>query len=167
MPADIGSGPAFETVPLRLRQAERMDLSRAEHELLDLGWLGSPSAETLDVPAIRRIETDLDLPILDGSGPSTIRKAALLEIGEPQFHNDGIVVDIAWRSATLAPLFPVFAGRLEIYPDGVVLDGRYTPPFGRLGLLIDRGLLHLVARRTASALLARFVVRFAAREDRP
>jgi len=33
--------------------------------------------------------------------------------------------------------------------------GRYAPPFGRFGLLIDQALLHLVATRTAHAFLGR------------
>jgi hypothetical protein len=36
-----------------------------------------------------------------------------------------------------------------------LLDGLYSPPFGRLGLLIDRHILHVVAQRTAQAFLAR------------
>jgi hypothetical protein len=66
-----------------------------------------------------------------------------------------VLVEIAWRSASLAPLFPVFAGRLSISANDIVLDGRYAPPFGKLGLLLEQALLHLVARRTASALVAR------------
>lgn len=59
------------------------------------------------------------------------------------------VVEIAWQSASFAPLLPVFAGRLSISADDIVRDGRYAPPVGKLGLLLDQAPLHLVARRTA------------------
>jgi hypothetical protein len=55
----------------------------------------------------------------------------------------------------MAPLFPVFAGHLRLTESSLVLEGRYAPPFGRLGLLIDERILHFVARRTAQAFLAR------------
>jgi hypothetical protein len=42
----------------------------------------------------------------------------------------------------------------------MVLEGRYAPPVGKLGLLLDQALLHLVARRTAGALVARLATQF-------
>lgn len=35
--------------------------------------------------------------------------------------------------------------------DRFVRDGRYVPPFGQIGLVIDAALLHVVARRTVQA----------------
>jgi hypothetical protein len=62
-------------------------------------------------------------------------------------------VEISWRSATLAPLFPVFSGWLTVGPGELRLDGYYAPPGGALGLAADRALLRLAARGTARWLL--------------
>jgi hypothetical protein len=46
-------------------------------------------------------------------------------------------------------LFPVFAGRLVVWSDGLSLDGAYALPLGEVGRLVDRVALHQVAIRTA------------------
>ena len=150
-----------QTVPLHVRQTATIDMERTADALRDIHWLGKPGDRSTAGP-MRVVAIDLELPILDGSSPRPIRKSAFLELGTPRVAAGAIAVDIAWRSASFAPLFPVFAGTLLIDRDAVVLDGRYAPPFGQLGLLIDRGLLHLVARRTAAALVARLIQRFSA-----
>lgn len=105
--------------------------------------------------------TDLELPVGDGSGPA-VRKSALLDVGRPQWSDTRLHVPISWRSATLAPLFPVFAGHIELDNSMLTLSGQYVPPLGRLGLLMDQALLHFVARRSGQALLARIASRVAA-----
>lgn len=150
--------PDIETVPLFVRRVAAIDLRGAESELRDLDWLGVPHANSVELTRV--ITTELELPVLDGSSRgSPIRKSAIMEIGRPEVGEDAVAVDISWRSATLAPLFPVFVGRLVITSKDVTLDGRYAPPFGQIGLLIDRGLLQFVARRTGLALLGRFIDR--------
>lgn len=150
--------PDVDTVQLLVRRAATIDLRRAASELRNLEWLGVPDANSAGLTRV--ITTELELPVLDGSSRgSPIRKSVIMEIGRPQVGEDVVAVDISWRSATLAPLFPVFVGRLVMTSKGVTLDGRYAPPFGQIGLLIDRGLLHFVARRTGSALLGRLADR--------
>jgi hypothetical protein len=144
-----------ETIPLYVSQPASIDLARATRALVDLDWLGSAVTST-PPGTVRRVAADLEMPITDGSSPRPVRKAAVIEVGLPRTVDGSVVVDIAWRSATLAPLFPVFAGRLVVTEEAIVLDGRYAPPLGRVGLLVDRGFLHFVARRTAAALLTRF-----------
>jgi len=153
------SGQDSATVPLRVARAVQIDLRCVLAALDDPSWLGRPIDLPLGHPERRRILTDLELPILDGSGTGSVRKSALIDFGPAQRVDGSILVDIGWRSANLAPLFPVFAGHLQINADGLALDGRYAPPFGKLGLVIDGALLHLVARRTAQAFLARLAVR--------
>lgn len=158
MPSDPRSNPrSTETVPLRVRHAGPIDLSRAVVAFRDPSWLGPLVDQDQDERGLRRVVSDLELPILDGSRASPIRKSAYIDVGEPLWTKGSVDVEISWRSATFAPLFPVFAGRVDIGPDEIVIQGRYAPPFGQLGLVLDRGLLHLVARRTAGALLARLV----------
>ena len=148
------------TVPLRVRRPGTIDLDRAILALGDLSWLGRPTNGPPDRPQLRHVATDLDLPILDGSSTGPVRKAAFIDLGPARQVGDLVLVEIAWRSASFAPLFPVFAGQLSISANDIVLDGRYAPPVGRLGLLLDQALLHLVARRTAGALVARLATAF-------
>lgn len=143
------------TVPLRVRQSGRIDLDRAILALGDLSWLGRPTDGPPDNPHLRRVATDLELAVLDGSSTGPVRKAAFIDLGPARHVSDRVLVEIAWRSASFAPLFPVFAGQLSISANDIVLDGRYAPPLGKLGLLLEQALLHLVARRTAGALVAR------------
>ena len=148
------------TVPLRVRRPGTIDLDRAILALGDLSWLGRPTNGPPDRPQLRHVATDLDLPILDGSSTGPVRKAAFIDLGPARQVGDLVLVEIAWRSASFAPLFPVFAGQLSISANDIVLDGRYAPPVGKLGLLLDQALLHLVARRTAGALVARLATAF-------
>lgn len=148
------------SVPLLVRRPGSVDLDRAVSALRDLAWLGRPSVGPADRPDLRRIKTDLELPIREGSATGAVRHATFIDIGQVQPVGDQVIVEFAWLSGQFAPLFPVFAGQLRISTDDIVLDGRYAPPLGTLGLLIDRALLHFVARRTAGALLERLAREF-------
>jgi hypothetical protein len=151
-----GSEAEFQaTVPLRVSRAVRIDMTQAIDALSDLDWLGPRVNGPADRKDLRRVRTVLELPIFDGSAPGPIRKCALVDIGIPAARASPVVVHVAWQSDSLSPLFPVFAGQLRLTPTSLVLNGLYAPPFGRLGLLIDRHVLHVVARRTAQAFLAR------------
>jgi hypothetical protein len=149
------------TVPLWARHAANIDLDRAFAVLGELSWLGRP-VDGLGSAEFRRVATDLELPIHDGSSTGPVAKAAFIDLGAARSSGDSILVDVSWQSASFAPLFPVFAGRLSVIPEGLILNGRYAPPFGKVGMLIDHALLHLVARRTASGLLARLARQFKA-----
>lgn len=102
---------------------------------------------------MRRFATDLRLGPDDHGLLAPLRKAAYVDLGSPEAKADGLRVEISWRSASLAPLFPVFSGWLTVRPGELVLDGFYAPPGGAIGLLMDRALLHLAAQRTAMSLL--------------
>jgi hypothetical protein len=56
---------------------------------------------------------------------------------------------VSWRSANLAPVFPVFVGTLRVSANELTLDGYYAPPGGELGVILDRALLNIAARGTA------------------
>jgi hypothetical protein len=149
------------TVPLLVSHPAQVDLSRALDELTNLDWLGPAVTDPPGREGVRRTRAVLDLPVFDGSAPSPIRKAALIDVGTPHAQGDAVILDIGWQSDSIAPLFPVFAGQLRITSTSLVLSGRYAPPFGRLGLLVDVRILHFVARRTAQAFLARVAARIA------
>lgn len=144
-------GEPSPPLPLRVGLPTEIEIGAAFEALTIISWLGPRTEAPADLPGVRRVAADLELPVIDG----TVRKAALIDVGQPRIVGGSVIVSVAWRSATLAPLFPVFAGELRISPAGLVLDGRYAPPFGRLGLLIDATLLRFAARRTAQAFLAR------------
>ena len=113
-----------------------------------------------DRPDLRRIVTDLELPIRDGSATGPVRAATYIDMGQGNLVGDHVFVELAWQSALFAPLFPVFCGQARFSTDDIVLDGRYAPPLGAVGLLLDRAILHFVARRTAGGLLARLATKF-------
>lgn len=148
------------TVPLLARRRGSFEIDRVIAALDDLSWLGQPAAGQPDHQGLRRIATDLEMPIRDGSATGPVRVATYIEIGPVRVVGDHVLVEIAWHSALFAPLFPVFAGELRTSAVDIVLDGRYAPPFGELGLLLDQAILHFVARRTAQALLARLAREF-------
>jgi hypothetical protein len=148
------------TVPLLVRRIGWVEIDRVIAALDDLSWLGPSAAEQPVHEGLRRIATDLEMPIHDGSATRPVRVATYIDIGPARVVRDHVLVEIAWHSALFAPLFPVFAGELRTSANDIVLDGRYAPPFGELGLLLDQAILHFVARRTAHALLARLAKAF-------
>lgn len=102
---------------------------------------------------MHRHQTDLRLRVGDRSSVVTFRKAAYVDMGPIEPLNDGWQVEISWRAATLAPLFPVFSGSLAVRGEGMTLTGWYAPPGGELGRFADRALLHIAATGTANWLL--------------
>jgi hypothetical protein len=137
-------------------------------------WLGdllegAGAAGREGVP-LERYALDLEVPLGDGATHIAIRKAALIEIGPlvEQPDHSLVCVPFSWRAATMAPLFPVFSGRLCWAPGEVRIDGWYAPPGGAIGAAADRILLRLVAQRTARWLLGRAVAAIEqAAEDEP
>ncbi|HSI99533.1 MAG TPA: hypothetical protein VLA59_04025 [Patescibacteria group bacterium] len=124
------------------------------------GWEERPGLD-----GIRRYAVDLRLRLGGpGAALSTFRKAALVDIGAIRRGVDAHEVEIQWRAATAAPLFPVFSGVLHIGPDELSISGLYAPPGGAVGLIADRALLHVAATGTARWLLGE--IQRHAREDR-
>ena len=148
--------PAHVT-PLRLSQR----LSRAPvggcppDTARDLEWLGSEIEAVR--PGTRRFLTDLTLPVRGGSHEVQFRKAAFVDIGPFKPTPDGCEAEVGWQSSSMAPLFPVFAGRLAIGRNEVVLDGFYAPPGGQFGAVLDHAFLNIAARGTARWFLQRVV----------
>ncbi len=159
------------TVHLRLVQptdpATGADLARMAEE--ELPWLGEriEAPDAAEGPLIRHFQVDLGMAALSGSDRPVFRKAAYVDLGPVEPTRDGWQASIGWRAATLAPLFPVFAGSLIRTADSLVLEGEYAPPGGELGIAVDRALLNIAARRTAVWLLHRIADALAepARED--
>lgn len=112
-------------------------------------WLGT-RADPVSDPRFRRFLSDLAFPATGSARTLVFRKVAFVDLGPIRRLPDGSAeLEIIWRSATLAPLFPVFDGRLLVRADGLFLEGAYAPPLGELGRLVDRAILNQVATRTA------------------
>ena len=150
------SDPGDHAVHLRLVQPWAGDLATARERLGGAAaeWLGN-AVDTPAGSAARRFESDLVLPMREQARHMVLRKAAVVELGRPKSAPPGFVVDVSWRSASLAPLFPVFVGSLQVTDRELVLDGYYAPPGGEIGVILDRALLNIAARRTAVWLLRR------------
>ncbi len=119
----------------------------------DPAWIGGRMPDVAAPTGMSRHLTGLGLHIVDHSG-ALLRKAAFVDIGPLRSVGDGFEVEIGWCAATLAPLFPVFAGRLAVAEGQLRIEGWYAPPGGIVGRVADRMLLNLAARGTARWLLA-------------
>ncbi len=141
---------ADDVATLRVHRAGPLDVRRLCPLLSDGAWLG----QAVDVeglpPGTTRYLTDLVLPLPPDGRLLSLHKAAFVDLGPLVTRSDGgCDVEIAWRSASLAPLFPVFAGHLAARSSGLTVEGHYAPPGGIVGRTADRMLLPPAARGTA------------------
>lgn len=146
-PTQPTSGQISGLAKLYVAVPARADLGRVPAILgsPDADWLGQRVSD--DASRIRRFSCDLELRV----GPdrhATFRKSAIVGLGAPRRDDDAWIVPIEWSAATLAPLFPVFVGDLRLSVDRIEVDGRYAPPGGSIGSVLDRALLHVAARGT-------------------
>lgn len=132
-----------------------VERARALFQTPEAAWLGRLQPEPLDADGVRRYETDLAFPMRDQPTRMVLRKAAYVDLWSPVQLGDSLQVQVSWRSASLAPLFPVFVGTLTVRPGALALEGYYAPPGGELGLILDRALLNIAARGTARWFLSR------------
>lgn len=138
-------------VRLRAARSGPIDVERALRvlELEEIPWLGARVPGPAGATTRRRFHTDLRLPLRADGHEVVLRKAAYVDLGPVHSTEDGCEVEVGWMASSLAPLFPVFAGRLILDARSVRLEGYYAPPGGRLGRAIDRTLLGVAARGTA------------------
>ncbi len=123
-------------------------------------WLDGDAVAPADgaVPeGMERRLIDLRMRVGERSRLVTFHKAAYLDLGSVRDDRTGVTVEISWRAAGMAPLFPVFSGHLTWSNDILRLGGEYAPPGGGVGVLADKLLLNVAARGTARWLLERIV----------
>lgn len=149
------SGPVARLAVTRALPVGAVDLCRAFGDPRWLGGVIDDSAAT--ERGLLRVETDLAFALTDDPRTLTFRKAAHVDLGVERAADGSCTGIVEWRAATLAPLFPVFAGTVVARGGTLRLDGAYAPPGGGVGLLVDRGFLHHFARRTAAWFLDRLV----------
>jgi hypothetical protein len=118
------------------------------------GWLGQPVDR---VDGRDRYVVDLELRVVEQAPRVAFHKAAFVDLPplDDPSPAGAVRLPISWRAASLAPLFPVFAGTLTWEADELRLDGYYEPPGGNVGVVMDRLMLNAAARATARRLLER------------
>jgi len=117
-------------------------------------WLGE-LVEAGEREDAGRYLLDLELRVSDSAPRVAFRKAAYIDLGPLEPDPEGPALEVSWRAAGMATLFPVFAGRLAWRDAELVLDGYYAPPGGSVGVIADRLLLNVAARATGRRLLER------------
>jgi hypothetical protein len=142
------------TVYLRVEAPARVDLDTVETRLATGGWLGDETGD--DDRGMRGLTSDLVLGV-GSDRPVAFPKSMLVRLGQPRRDARGWTVPIEWQAATLTPLFPVFVGHVWMDIIGVGIEGHYAPPFGAVGVVLDRALLGIAARATAKFMVGRFV----------
>ncbi len=96
-----------------------------------------------------------------GPGESNwIAKTVAVHLGDPVHAENGLALPIRWEATGPSGLFPRLVGTLrvnELDPERceLTLKGRYQPPLGRAGHVLDEALLTRVARATVRSLLRR------------
>lgn len=83
-----------------------------------------------------------------------------VESSTPVGEHHGAVISVRWTATRMTHLFPIMEADLSVDPDGsdgckLVLDGRYRPPLGLLGLILDRLVGRWIASTTARSFLDR------------
>jgi hypothetical protein len=97
-----------------------------------------------------------------GFGPPGRRvgKRVEIELGRPFFLASKTSLPLTWHATGAEPLFPSLEADLEVAPlsqdrTQLSMSARYKPPFGALGRVIDKAMLHRVAEATIKDFLDR------------
>ncbi len=102
----------------------------------------------------------LFLTISPAGGEPAIHKRVQVDLGDPYPRGEGVVVPLTWLAAGAERLFPTLDADLEIMPMGpdqvmLTLMGRYEPPLGVVGRVVNRLVLHRVAEACVRSFLRR------------
>ena len=93
-------------------------------------------------------------------GPAWLGKTVAVHLGTPKGTDEALVIPLAWEATGSSGLFPRLEGELRLSAldparAEVCLSGRYRPPLGRAGQVLDEALLAHVAHATVRSLLRR------------
>jgi hypothetical protein len=89
-----------------------------------------------------------------------VGRSVVVKVGEPARLEFKTLQPISWRPAHAEALLPAMDAEIEVAPMGaahtqLAMTARYTPPFGMVGRVADRALLHRVAEATIKDFLDR------------
>jgi Polyketide cyclase / dehydrase and lipid transport len=93
-----------------------------------------------------------------------VGRQVLVTVGEPARMEFKTLQPISWRPAHSEALLPAMDAEIEVAPMGgtytqLAMTALYTPPFGLVGKVADRALLHRVAEATIKDFLDRVAAR--------
>jgi hypothetical protein len=99
-------------------------------------------------------------------GKRRMARTIEVELGALRPMSGITLLPIRWKAASHAGLFPALDGQVEIAPIGksitqVGIRASYEPPFGVLGKVADRALMHRIAEITVKDFLDRIAARLA------
>jgi hypothetical protein len=99
-----------------------------------------------------------------GVNGAHMKREVRVDVGEPVRLEGTVLLPIAWRATRLEALFPVLEADLQVAAVGprrtqLSLNGRYQPPLGAVGRVLDRTLLHRIAEATVRDFIERVAVR--------
>lgn len=101
-----------------------------------------------------------------------IDKEVEIEIGSPYTMPSKTLLPMAWKAKGAERAFPRLEADIEMAPLGpsrtqLSISARYRPPFGVIGRVLDKALLHRVAEATVKDFLDRTGERIAATVPAP
>ncbi|HYA44034.1 MAG TPA: hypothetical protein VED59_00385 [Acidimicrobiales bacterium] len=110
---------------------------------------------------------DLRVKVGPERWPALLAKTVEVTLGPVREHGEVTLIAFSWRATGLGSLFPLLDADLEVSPLGedhceLALRGRYVPPGGTPGRMVDRLLLHRLADATVRAFLSHLALRLAA-----
>lgn len=90
----------------------------------------------------------------------TVRKRVEIDLGAASSRGEGVIIPLSWWATGAERLFPTLEADLEIMPMGpdqvmLTLMGRYEPPLGSVGRVVNRFVLHRVAEACVRSFLRR------------
>ena len=93
-----------------------------------------------------------------------IRKRVEVVVDGPLRVPGRTVIPVRWSTGREHSPLPAMEGDIELSPFGpgashLAMSGRYTPPYGAVGLAFDRALLHRVAEATVRDFVQRIAER--------
>lgn len=93
-----------------------------------------------------------------------VRRSVVVTVGEPARVAFKTLQPVSWKAAHTESLLPAMDAEIEVAPMGrahtqLAMTARYTPPFGLVGRVADRALLHRVAEATVKDFLDRVAAR--------
>ncbi len=114
-------------------------------------WL-SDSASSVSEKA-ERVDARLRARFGDGPLHVTVQKRARIELGDVVRKKNSVTVPLTWEASGYAGMFPVMDATMQVIrvspsTSRIVFWGRYDPPLGRPGRMVDRYVAHQVARMT-------------------
>jgi hypothetical protein len=130
-----------------------LECERTPAVIRESDWLGAEVSA--NQRGMRQFACDLMLNAGTGA-PVSFRKSMIIAAGDPVEVGSGWEIPVEWRSATMAPLFPVFVGKITVCADRINVEGWYAPPFGAVGSVLDRSVMRVAARATAKFILRTF-----------